>query len=191
MKIKWNKVTWYSKGLAVLLFVGTFFLGYLLGSERIEKVYVPFPYPVKAHENTGDKLGNDSGLQFTVPSGWSASTTEDKATFILRPNGEDLCTKSGCATLRISVYPNPRQFPIQDFVKEVLKHDYFANDNETSEIEVAGLEAFEMLDPQHVGGPAKVLLIPWGARVVVVTDEVGDENAYRDLIGSMVLPSRS
>ncbi|OGY61172.1 MAG: hypothetical protein A3F99_00740 [Candidatus Colwellbacteria bacterium RIFCSPLOWO2_12_FULL_43_11] len=31
MHIEWNKVTWYSKLLAVVLFVGTFFLGFYLG----------------------------------------------------------------------------------------------------------------------------------------------------------------
>ena len=31
MHIEWNRVTWYSKLLAVVLFVGTFFLGFYLG----------------------------------------------------------------------------------------------------------------------------------------------------------------
>lgn len=31
MLIEWNKVTWYSKLLAVILFVGTFFLGFYFG----------------------------------------------------------------------------------------------------------------------------------------------------------------
>lgn len=35
-KIQWNKVTWYSKVVAVVIFVATFFLGFYLGiqSER-------------------------------------------------------------------------------------------------------------------------------------------------------------
>lgn len=40
MKIEWNKVTWYSKLAAVVLFVGVFFLGFWLGTMNVEKVYV-------------------------------------------------------------------------------------------------------------------------------------------------------
>ena len=31
MKIQWNKVTWYSKLLAIIIFVATFFVGFILG----------------------------------------------------------------------------------------------------------------------------------------------------------------
>ena len=34
MKIQWNKVTWYSKLLAVILFVTAFFVGYILGNQN-------------------------------------------------------------------------------------------------------------------------------------------------------------
>ena len=33
MSIEWNKVTWYSKFIAVILFVGIFWLGYVLGNQ--------------------------------------------------------------------------------------------------------------------------------------------------------------
>jgi len=33
MKIEWNKVTWYSKLIAIILFVWVFFLGFHLGKE--------------------------------------------------------------------------------------------------------------------------------------------------------------
>ncbi len=33
MKIEWNKVTWYSKLVAVILFVGTLILGFYMGFE--------------------------------------------------------------------------------------------------------------------------------------------------------------
>lgn len=36
MTIQWNKVTWYSKLVAVVLFVGVFFLGFYLGREYEE-----------------------------------------------------------------------------------------------------------------------------------------------------------
>ena len=37
MKIEWNKVTWYSEVLAIILFVAIFYLGFYLGKEE-EKV---------------------------------------------------------------------------------------------------------------------------------------------------------
>ncbi len=33
MRIKWNEVTWYSKILAIILFVGVFWLGFYLGQK--------------------------------------------------------------------------------------------------------------------------------------------------------------
>jgi membrane-bound inhibitor of C-type lysozyme len=34
MKILFNKVTWYSKVLAIIIFIGTFFLGFWLGQKN-------------------------------------------------------------------------------------------------------------------------------------------------------------
>jgi hypothetical protein len=47
MTIEWNKVTWYSKIASVVLFVGTFFLGFLLGTVNVEKIYVEVPHIVR------------------------------------------------------------------------------------------------------------------------------------------------
>jgi hypothetical protein len=44
MAIEWNKVTWYSKLAAVIVFVGTFFLGFWLGTMKAEKVYIEVPH---------------------------------------------------------------------------------------------------------------------------------------------------
>jgi len=33
MSIQWNKVTWYSKLIAVVIFVAVFFLGFYLGQQ--------------------------------------------------------------------------------------------------------------------------------------------------------------
>lgn len=43
MKIEWNKVTWYSKLIAVILFVFTFLIGFNLGkkSEYVEPIVAP------------------------------------------------------------------------------------------------------------------------------------------------------
>ena len=44
MAIEWNKVTWYSKITAVILFVGVFYLGYWLGTQKAQKIYVIVPH---------------------------------------------------------------------------------------------------------------------------------------------------
>jgi hypothetical protein len=36
MAIQWNKVTWYSKILAIILFVSTFYVGFYLGQKKID-----------------------------------------------------------------------------------------------------------------------------------------------------------
>lgn len=41
-KIEWNKVTWYSKLLAVLLFFIVLLIGFYLGSEFQKLQIVPF-----------------------------------------------------------------------------------------------------------------------------------------------------
>lgn len=33
MKIEWNKVTWYSKIVAVIVFVATFWIGFSIGAK--------------------------------------------------------------------------------------------------------------------------------------------------------------
>jgi hypothetical protein len=60
MKIIWNKVTWYSKLIAVLVFVGVFFLGFKLGM-------------VKEAVNAG--LPWDDG--FHMFGGWDGETMDD------------------------------------------------------------------------------------------------------------------
>jgi hypothetical protein len=47
MTIEWNKVTWYSKTAAVVLFVGTFFLGFWLGAMKAEKIFIEVPRLVR------------------------------------------------------------------------------------------------------------------------------------------------
>ncbi|HEY5587408.1 MAG TPA: hypothetical protein VIK86_00470 [Candidatus Paceibacterota bacterium] len=41
MKIEWNKVTWYSKLIAVIVFVITFYVGFYLGKEttKLDCIY--------------------------------------------------------------------------------------------------------------------------------------------------------
>ena len=50
MKILWNKVTWYSKLLAVVLFVGVFWLGFWLGTFRAQKIYIEVPHIIRLHD---------------------------------------------------------------------------------------------------------------------------------------------
>ncbi len=51
MNIEWNRVTWYSKIIAVILFVTIFFLGYWLGTMNVEKVYVEVPHVIHRSES--------------------------------------------------------------------------------------------------------------------------------------------
>ena len=43
MKIEWNKVTWYSKLLAIIIFVATFYVGFVLGNlkEKVNNINNP------------------------------------------------------------------------------------------------------------------------------------------------------
>ncbi|MDR3519516.1 MAG: MliC family protein [Candidatus Pacebacteria bacterium] len=53
MKIEWNKVTWYSKLIAVILFVVVFYFGFSLGKEAGEIVpTIPVQIPVVKPINT-------------------------------------------------------------------------------------------------------------------------------------------
>jgi len=46
MKIEWNKVTWYSKVAAVVLFVLTFYIGFNLGKDTLKIIPEPeFKHP--------------------------------------------------------------------------------------------------------------------------------------------------
>jgi hypothetical protein len=49
MSIQWNTVTWYSKIIAIILFVATFFLGFWLGTMKVEKVFVEVPHVVNSN----------------------------------------------------------------------------------------------------------------------------------------------
>ena len=45
MEIEWNTVTWYSKLLAVVLYVGTFFIAYSMGV-AMERARIPAHSPL-------------------------------------------------------------------------------------------------------------------------------------------------
>ncbi len=51
MNIEWNKVTWYSKLAAVIIFVATFWLGFYLGTMKAEKIYIEVPHIIDHHES--------------------------------------------------------------------------------------------------------------------------------------------
>ena len=54
MKIEFNKVTWYSKLLAVILFVSTFFVGFIIGERKINIYYIPTKLEVTQYKNYTD-----------------------------------------------------------------------------------------------------------------------------------------
>lgn len=49
MIIMWNKVTWYSKLFSGALFVGVFYLGFWLGAQKAQKIYVMVPHLIAHH----------------------------------------------------------------------------------------------------------------------------------------------
>lgn len=79
MTIEWNKVTWYSKIVVVIIFVGTFFLGFWLGTMKTEKVYVEVPHLV-AHTTTSQvesiRQNGTSTLLFSKQETRQKSTEE-------------------------------------------------------------------------------------------------------------------
>jgi hypothetical protein len=58
MDIEWNKVTRYSQALAIVLFVGTFFLGFWLGTMNSKETNVPINSPEFVN-NTTEKGDTD------------------------------------------------------------------------------------------------------------------------------------
>lgn len=59
MKIEFNKVTWYSKLLSLLVVIGTLFLGFYLGQKYGSIEYCPMPSIVFGSESgTADKVIN-------------------------------------------------------------------------------------------------------------------------------------
>lgn len=76
MTIEWNKVTWYSKLVAVIVFVGTFFLGFWLGTMKAEKIYMEVPHIVH-HNNelTTQFLLNNSEVPEVKPEAVQDLTT--------------------------------------------------------------------------------------------------------------------
>lgn len=61
MRIEWNKVTWYSTVLAVVLYVGTFFLGIRLGA-YIQK----HAKPAQPISSASHYVNEDFGIEFDV-----------------------------------------------------------------------------------------------------------------------------
>ena len=73
MNIEWNKVTWYSKITAVILFVGTFFLGFWLGTMKVEKVYIDIPHVIHRSETSPIKTAKSTSILVTKSSAASAN----------------------------------------------------------------------------------------------------------------------
>ena len=77
MRIEWNKVTWYSKLAAVIIFVATFFAGFYLGSQygRIRATETSIEKDVQAVRPSGGlrPQGSDviNDVVFACPGGKS------------------------------------------------------------------------------------------------------------------------
>lgn len=127
MVIEWNKVTWYSKLAAVIVFVGTFFLGFWLGTMKAERVYVEVPHisritpassaPVIAPPS--DKFADwktyrdeKYRFQFKYPPFESASIddSDPQATFISFHN------------FAFSVIPKPKEEPLEEWFSKTVDY---------------------------------------------------------------------
>lgn len=77
MTIEWNKVTWYSKAAAVVLFVATFFLGFWFGTTKAGVVYVevPFSKQAKNFSDSSNVATATSSLQTYGPKTFTSGTT--------------------------------------------------------------------------------------------------------------------
>jgi len=64
MKIEWNKVTWYSMVLAIIIYVGTFALAYYLGEQRAEiKIYSQQTEQILSQQNNNNQVINSVVFQ--------------------------------------------------------------------------------------------------------------------------------
>ena len=63
MTIELNKVTWYSKIAAVILFVGVFYLGYWLGTQQAVKIYVEVPHVIHRDVLVSNLSTNQDNIQ--------------------------------------------------------------------------------------------------------------------------------
>ena len=84
MQIEWNKVTWYSKAVAVVLFVGTFLLGLYLGSEYQKSISAPtlgeeiIPDSNKPQKEKETRSENPAKTEENVSSQKSLTQTTEK-----------------------------------------------------------------------------------------------------------------
>lgn len=69
MQIEWNKVTWYSKLIAVILFVGTFVLGLYLGNEYQKAIAVSVVDDEKVSPNSELLEKQEEGVQTQLQFG--------------------------------------------------------------------------------------------------------------------------
>lgn len=73
MNIEWNKVTWYSKILAVIVFLLTFYVGFVLGQKtsEISEIYVYPTNPVNNSYNLSQTYSNSAkGFSIKYPTGF-------------------------------------------------------------------------------------------------------------------------
>jgi len=76
MTLEWNKVTWYSKLLAVILFVLTFYIGFNLGKETAEINSNIITEPKSTNQNLSQTYSNSAkGFSIRYPSDFTVDDT--------------------------------------------------------------------------------------------------------------------
>lgn len=132
MKIEWNRVTWYSKLLALILLGLTIWLGLYFKSE-FERVSQIQPIIVESVTNTSNwkTYKNEAiGFEITIPSSWYIQDTLDK--------------KSCCLDIFSSADPYDNDRLREDVTK--AQFQYWANTARKSKEEFisGGLERKEL-----------------------------------------------
>ena len=97
MHIEWNRVTWYSKALAIIVFVATFFIGFGFGSLYQQNKDYSITYLTTPQSTS---LSNVPTSTNQIPDNrTNTTTTQYKGMLICKNNSDcptdDLCLRPG------------------------------------------------------------------------------------------------
>jgi hypothetical protein len=199
MTIAWNKVTWYSKFAAVIVFVGTFFLGFWLGTMNAEKVYIEIPPAIQHSVEEATLISSTSGTIFTnhdggysimVPPNWTSEAGKNGST-MLRPKDKlPNSSKEYVADIFINVIPNPNHDNLINFYKRADINLFDVAETHTS-LSVNGLDAVLF---EHIPGMlmSTIVSINGTGNIFEITDydEGHQSDGVFDAIVSSFTPVR-
>jgi hypothetical protein len=150
MKIKWNEITWYSKMIALILFVALPFIGFYYGAQYGKMISAPdqqFLSEASQNNNTAIKNGNALPLYYTTPSEWQLDANNTKGGFSIA---------------------YPIDFSVQDNYTATPSTDWRVNAGTISGIKYFTLIVPKAFEPQTNFGDA-TLTVGVGGSVAAVT----------------------